>query len=85
MRLKFWPAIADIKTRGPIMKIVSIERANGNRRWVNLDQVVEITFLKDKKRVCLDFPANQIIVHRKDFDEWGIKCDHDSAVIEFPE
>ena len=68
------------------MKIVSIEKANGSHRWLNLDQVVEVSFLKDKQRVRLEFAnSSQIIVMREDFDKWDLDCDHASAVIEFPE
>ena len=36
------------------MKIVSIKKANGSHRWLNLDQIVEVNFLKDKKRVRVE-------------------------------
>jgi hypothetical protein len=67
------------------MRIVSIEKANGVQRWLNLEQLVEIAFLKDKKRVRLEFAnSSQIIVMREDFDKWEIECDDTSSVIEFP-
>ena len=67
------------------MRIVSIEKANGVQRWVNLDQLVEISFLKDKKRVRLSLSNSaEIVVLREDFNKWEIGCDDTSSVIEFP-
>ena len=68
------------------MKIVSIKKANGSHRWLNLDQIVEVNFLKDKKRVRVELSnSSQVIVMREDFNKWGIDCDDASSVIEFPE
>ena len=67
------------------MKIVSIEKANGSHRWINLDQIVEISFLKDKKRVRLELSnSSQIVIMLEDFNKWDIECDN-SSTIEFPE